>query len=332
MPRKNKQNVTQGGPAKAASPSSTKSRRQRNPNKKKTTIPRALVESVCSVVDPFCPHAFGAKAFDISNARTVPFTTRFLTSFTADSSGNGAMFISPYAHYQITLGTLSGSAFTVANSSYALGAPLPGVADKYRLVSMGVIIRCVGSVLNRSGAVYVRLFGTSTTSLSPVDLRTFNANECYEYPITAGADPIYVVNRKISLTADQFSPVDTETSFVNFADNGWSNIFVSTYGAEASKIALEIECIYHWELIIKDDQNMQQLATPTRAPNSIVGRAVALVGDKTTAAVQVAADKVGDWFVKKAIMGLAGAVGGAFGGPQGAIMGAGSARMIMDVD
>lgn len=314
MAKKISKKATKGGPAKAAPRRTTKSRPQQIP--RAPSLPKAAVEAVCSIVDPFCPAADGAKTFDISSARSIPFTTRFQTGFVNDATGAGGIWLLPFHQVQVFGGAVTaGSTFTATTSGTAPGVPLPGVVDKYRLVSMGCIIRCVGAVLNRAGTVYVRLFGGDPSTLSVVDLRTYNANECFAFPITADADPVYVVNRKVSALADIFVEPIISTDFVTQTDNGWSYILVGVVGGEIGKVAVEIEAVYHWELIAGDGSTFQQLATHTRPPNAVVNSAIAKVNEGP-AAVQAPQSGIGDWFVKKAVTGLTNALGTAIG-PEG---------------
>ncbi len=322
MPKKTKSRNAK--PASTANTSAPKSRPKRRAKSRKTRIPADLVESVCSITDPFCPAAYGAKAFDGSTTRSVPWTIRYRLNLpAATSDGVASAVILPYANVNyelpsVTAGSLVATCNVALNNS---AGTVPSTTSLYRLVSQGIIVRPIGSVLNRSGILHVRLFGGTVASLATFTVNTFNAAESFDYPINADMEPIYITNRKVNdplaMTFVAPSVSSPDLVFANQVPNGWSYVAISTTTAQGLVSSFDIEVVNHFELIFADSEPMQQMATVTKPPNPVVTNAIAIVQDRAGAAIQTTAEKAAKTFFNRAIEGVASAVGSYFGGPMG---------------
>lgn len=233
----------------------------------------------------------------------------------------------PYYTYFAAAPTLAGWPNTDYTGAGILQpTAMPAGAIGYRLVSQGFRVHATGALLNRTGMLRVRMMRDNPPDTTRViNVRTYNTDHSFDYAMSSIKEPVSIVNRKIDAPlADTFvRPAATTPSsdYTAAAANGWGVVVIAVDGAQASTTAIEIEVISHYELVFGDAEPMQQMATRTNPPNTIVQQAVAAVQDKATAIMVGSAERVGNYLLNKAVQGVGTAVGGYLGGPAGAMAG-----------
>lgn len=248
------------------------------PKPKKVVVPHAMVEAVCGVTDPFCVHANGSKYPDASSVCTTPFFRRQIYTMTTDANGYAnLLFSNQYARAMFAEAQVYvGNTVTAWNPFYTTNT-ITGAAG-YRIVSCGFIIRKIVSPLNASGMVHLRVFGATTnSSLSTVDLKTFNASQVANVPLQ-NSDEIAVVFPHSAQMPQTFYDVSGDTIVVaDSTAKGYLPITVGVSGGPASVGVLSIETFAHYELIFSDDSDLTQLSTPSPRANTALVTAAAHV-------------------------------------------------------
>jgi len=141
-------------------PRPLKGKKTKQPKPQRSSVKPHHVHAVCSVTDPFCPAAKNSKWPDGTqgNTLTEQFRGNLTTSGTA--SGTNLFCFSPGAPFgYITTSAQTATTATTSNSfvTYKANSLYATYGDLFRIVSFGVITRCVASATNASGIV---TFGT----------------------------------------------------------------------------------------------------------------------------------------------------------------------------
>jgi len=97
------------------------------------------MERICSLVDPFCPSAFGAKLQDAWSARTSTYQVRVIGSITTNAGGATSFLLAPDpSEYLVGLSTGAGTTLTIPGNLTAPDTAFTSsVFAKARVVSAG---------------------------------------------------------------------------------------------------------------------------------------------------------------------------------------------------
>lgn len=289
-----------------------------NPPQRHDTLSR----QVCSLVDPFCQAAFGAKFPDLSTVRSMPYAYRYSTALTTDVNGNACIMIVPAWNNNIAVSAIPVTFPATFSNFTALTPSL--TPDQYRIVSMGCILRSTAAPLSASGMVRVRGLATQNgASLTSIDPFTYNvdfSNDTSLYNTKETA----VFFRRTSIQAQEFTRPSTTNAVsgpvTNYVGNGWGPVNISVIGGPVSSACLTIEVTIHYELTFADNDSMQLAATPAALDNTIVASAASrlqtVASSVFTEGLNYAASVV-ERGAKKAVMA---AIGARFGSPQLALM------------
>lgn len=119
-------------------------------------ISPSLVSDVCSLTDPFCPHAAGARLPDTNSTKTIGLAIRHKQIVSVDANGKAALLVRASLTNCFTAHT------TITGTAVTTWATATGVTDEtaytdnlhdYRVVSFGVRCFPVQAPTAQQGAV-----------------------------------------------------------------------------------------------------------------------------------------------------------------------------------
>jgi len=242
--------------------------------------PSALTRQVCSLVDPFCQAALGAKFPDISSVRSMPYQHRTSFSVTTDAGGNFGGFILPGWNSVWCPGNnplLFPQTFGVMVSA---GAPNL-TPNSYRIISMGFIARNTATPLSSSGLVRIRGFSTlNGGALGTVDVGTYSCDFSNDTPLQDTHETAVFLRRTHATAADFTRPTVTSVAGANIStwvSPGWGPVCVAVIGGPVSSTCLNLELIINYELIFDDNDSLQLACTPAAPDNGVVSAAASHV-------------------------------------------------------
>jgi len=283
---------------------------------------------ICSISNPFCPQAIGARWPDNSYAKSVSWSATGLSApLATDANGNFAALFFPSLNYTSSGGTVTAGTYAVAYTSRSGNFTPPANIVRWRLTSWGIKLQCVSTQMNTTGVVRIRLVSpyqydslTSTSATSPF------ADAVLDIPaVSLINEPVHIIPMPLGDNARLFQ-LNDPSAFAGTINPGWQVVQVGITGAQASTTVLEASLYYNFELVFSDGSALAAftIAPPENDPHARDGSATVLhrVGNF----VAGNAHKVDQRFIEDA-MDVAGstAVGFYTGGPVGAAMGAGSA-------
>jgi hypothetical protein len=209
-------------------------------------VKQAAKEKVCSLTNPFCVAAQGARLPDPSGAQTMTQQVRQLISMpNTNAAGNSAIAISPTCY---TTG-FTGAAATLAFSgqldykSIQTGTTFQTNVDRWRVISFGAIVRSTGnstqmagnliisnpSYVNNGGALVIGSFAEPQTSLKAIatglevsckaaPFNAYLAKQLVPYSALANSDTIGWPTLLLEVTGAAVSatPYITVEVFINF--------------------------------------------------------------------------------------------------------------------
>jgi hypothetical protein len=235
----------------------------------------AHVKQTCSITNPFCPGAKGAKYPDGNNGGSMAFQIRGHYSFTAVSGVSGAptggniVVFNPHATYGILLpASFSGSTWTMASTmtQYNNVGLLNSYAQVFRVVSFGVIVRCISTVTNSSGYL---VMGTSAPCGVSQNILTNSSQyiDQEEIPVYAGMEHSWIA-KPMGLEARTFQPMNSssDTQQANF--NALTLELVSgTTGSTPTNI--DVEYFMNVEFQLAPSAGLAQLVPKDPAKNPV---------------------------------------------------------------
>jgi len=258
------------GPTAAQVMSAIASSKPKKSKKPKSSAPpqavnTSLLKSVCSLTDPFCEDARGAKYPDINQARTLPYSGRALYTLSTDSTGYGSVVLYPALKFAY-LPANGGS--TAAASYYSAGVEvftLPQ-ASKYRMVSCGWRLSAASAPLYQQGVVSVRMFSGHTGFLETgIPVQSYNCPMAKDIPLQS-VHNTKLISLKTSINATDFTvPTEEQTTYSpdTWLDPEWTWFVVSVVGGPVSSGALSIEFFYNMEVMFDITNAISQLVTPS---------------------------------------------------------------------
>lgn len=251
--------------AKGNTPSSSRSKKSNKP-KKNNAVSNQLIKQVCSITDPFCAVARGARWPDSSQTPSLPFQMHAMVPLTTDANGTRSLaFIPGWFFNYATNTSVSGSNYVFDIMSNMNSSTL--MPNNVRLISAGLKLHCPTPSLTTQGLVYIRQFPITGVELLNIASRSFRGNYTREVALKDIKGDV-VVTRDINETAhfyyhpEDITPNSTVSSFSN---KGWNVVTITVDGALASTVVLNIEFIMNWEITF-DDSSAEALLTNTPPP------------------------------------------------------------------
>lgn len=217
------------------------------------------VRGVCSVTDPFCPASKNSKWPDgtAGNTLTEQFRGNSLLTTSADGTGGVAFAgAAPFGLLARTTSTATDLTFAATYTAYtgALTSMLATYGQEYRIVSFGVIARCVASAVNASGVVTL-----GTTGNVPVSTVLTLGQEYYDELVMKAIQPgmeMAWISVPKGTGARNFVTLSTSTS----VPSDWSSLVIEISGGPVSTPVLMVEWYVNVEFTLKPQQAISSLA------------------------------------------------------------------------
>jgi hypothetical protein len=233
---------------------------------------KAHVQSACSILDPFCVHAKGARRPDGLGTNTLPFQVRQLVGITTGAAGARRYLIVPgcgvygYSFADPAAGTITMPATwtTLGNGSF-----ISTNASEVRIVSFGVRMLSVLPATTSSGYVIVGTVANPTISQVQAEGRVTYPEHSLR-PLTAGSEFCWV-SKPTGAGAHAFRPVSGLAN--NMSDFDWTALSIEIAGGPNSTLCFMAEVIVNVELTLKESESathpMAQIIPPTRPTNPV---------------------------------------------------------------
>lgn len=303
-----------------------------------------LTRQICSITDPFCPAAKGAKFPDSGATNTLAWQSESYLTLTTDASGRAAAFCSPDPGSYVSVATAytgsTGNAVNLASTPL----PAPNFSNftatgfcNFRVVSHGVQIRGIMSQMNSQGTLGIValpaalgqiVVGTTPTS---IDLDSTNFADNKRISCNTALE-LTAVSRPDAIFSKEFKTPTTPAA-ATVVTQGNEVLIPYIVGGPASSACIQIRMITNYELEFTVGTVFNQLATPQASDNptvvkgqgavfKAVDRIVVGGSKEIERRTMGAAEAFGRWAASAGMR----AIGGLLGGPPGAAM----AGAIMD--
>ncbi len=261
MVKKNKQNKpTTARPAKSGG-------RRRAARQNKAAHPlMGVAHDVCTLTNPFCPSARGAKWPDRNTAPTISATLEGAVTVTTDANGNAMLTFSP----NLTAGIYS---YTVNGTTGAGSSPVQIVysgyddwtPSEYRIVTAGIEVLSTVSMTASQGIYRVCQLGSRVAAVIP-NAFSFQYPALKEKPLREDGQ-LCAVFMEGGPESRNFQPwVDSEPE--NTYD--WSSLMVAITGAPASTAVARIHYTINVEMRFDASNAMNRLAKPSPGPKGFL--------------------------------------------------------------
>jgi hypothetical protein len=262
------------------------------------------VHAVCSITDPFCSHANGAK-YPTGSARSLAYSQKRLFTTSSDAAGNFAwLFLPNYLCFWNTIGGVSGTTCTF--STFATTDSSQITSSAYRVVSFGIKVKRIAPPLTSSGMLFVKTFGVANgLALGTIDMGTMNCDEHDEIPLQDAKD-VAIVGRRINPMPAQELISPSQTWFsgstpTSWVGNGWSPIFIGGSGLPASIGVVSIELVINYEIVLDDSTGLAQIMTPPVPSNTMMMKTSEVVSSTTKSIFNKGVEMAGKVVQKAAI-------------------------------
>jgi hypothetical protein len=227
----------------------------------------ALAKQVCSVSNPFCEEAIGARWPDNSFERTIGYSITNQPISLLSSSGQNALLFIPDAKYQyVTAASIAGGVISWSGTSTQL---VTGITDsRWRITSWGLKLRVVSSVMNTTGMCRVRLFSpTDYSQIGSSAIAPTFADASYDVTLASLIEKeLHIIPMPISDNARLWQPnSNTNAGWGGNKNAGWQVVQVCVDGAyTTSQACLEIAVFYNYEFSpLVSDSNYAFTVAPT---------------------------------------------------------------------
>lgn len=266
---------------------------------------KSIATRVCSITDPFCVHAIGAKYPDSSSVPTLPFTFRGRYTASTNAAGNVGFLLLPGFDYQFASDTVVTTPPTIVPTNLLTLAAITFVPSQYRIVTAGLRLRCIAPALTAQGMVRIRHFGNPTggSGLTSINASSFNAALTADIPLKDCLD-VVIPLRRIGANATEFvRPTDTNTSSTvsGWVSPGWGAVSIYVDGGPASLAALDIEAIFNYELRFSDGDTMNAVTTPATPIDNTVTQISSQITTGMKGGFLAGAEQFGRYVADKAL-------------------------------
>lgn len=283
----------------------------KNGNPAKTA---SAVARICSITDPFCYEAKGAKWTDGMGEATMPGQCRGHAFMAAvGATGSNIWAISPALNYTYLGGNSITAGVWTFNGNYSAtpgAAAITTYAYQLRIVTAGIIIRNVLPALTSQGFLII-----NRISQAPATGSTINSGSVYGvqtacHALVTGLE-IPVLFRPLGSASRAFAfPNTLSTTQPNF---GFDVITVEVIGGPVTSgiNMLDIEFVYNVEFTLTPANEGLQQFVPVAAPSNpvmvnVANKASEALGDLTYSGVQAFGNAAAR-IVKEKLMSVSGA-------------------------
>lgn len=302
-----------------------------------------LVHRICSITDPFCEGAKGARRSDSSTTPTLGIQLKQRITYSFDVA-NYCIYYVPGFPYGAGVATVSGDTITTMASLLKIdpSGTWDNVVSEYRFVSAGIRLQYSGPPLYAGGTV---TFMTASQLQPSTAYNTASPQNWVRYetfPVGSLINkPVHFIHMPDSQTS---MAMYRNKSAIDEAASALDCLVIRFDGMVPNQASFVVEVIYNLEVRLTPNQGVASLAKPP-PPFS---PAVEDVSRATTSALpqflhssQKAAESAVQNVVYRAVTALgetavvygARALGTYLGGPAGgAIAGGATSLLIHDVD
>jgi hypothetical protein len=228
------------------------------------------VHQICSITDPFCTAANGAKFPDLGSSRTLALQSKGFFTVTAPAGGFNAMALDmDYIAGPRLTGTVSGAVGTTWSTSgtyvYSGVTGLPATC-LFRVVSAGITIKSTTNATSNSGSMGILSIpgvqGSIAASNIDCNATTWTANTRTALTDSRGLSAIVRSDGHFSHEyANEATP--TTTSFIS---NG-NDVLVAYLVGASTGASIEVTYYINWEFTFPVTSTFNALATPAAINN-----------------------------------------------------------------
>lgn len=301
----------------------SRARRPRRRQKQKRAQPNmsvrsVIAEKVCSVYDPFCPAAKGAKIPDQNSSTSFPYQTRVGFPIIVDANGAGMYWINwdPATLFNSATVVLGVTTAWFSNTAGTFYTMVGTSVAQWRVVSAGFKFKTT------------QPWTTATGSLIVSDVsQVFNAADVGQQlgSLQMGRAEMYPVrNADVTFTGGVRGSENNNYN-ANFGnDPAMNGGILSFFGCAPSVTVGYVEIIVNWEALPVADGGFQSFATPAakHEPTVMDARArLPSITNTITSATNMAHDAThtinGASKAINEITAMASAISGAYNSPAG---------------
>lgn len=229
----------------------------------------SLANKICSVYDPFCPHAHGAKLPGRGSLRSIAATIKFSWNIVQSATEFGTVVICPDKHHLATL--LQASATSTASTMAAsYTAALSSVTSFYsnvsqvRIVSAGVEYTPIVAATAAKPLLFIQTANDSQGLTSDV----IYAGEYFKDPDAKilPNSPFTWVRQAMDARSDDFQDYDPTTGI---ADEWGTALVISVYPGTSQTIGVA-QVTINIEYIPPSTSTMQMVTPRSNVPKEVL--------------------------------------------------------------
>lgn len=280
MPRRRKVNINFVGPLQQGVRRRTKPRKKRTKSRRTRKMKPGMNMSglmstsmqVCSLTNPFCPDAKGARWPDNSYTKSVPYCFEYNQNINTDTNGNASSLYGPSLDYNYCAGVV-----TAGVAAFTTWGPNPGIGtqanvQRWRLTSYGIKINAQGPYMTTIGRIRVRLLSPSTgASYASVPINSIYADAALDEPVVRYLEKDLWINAApLGDNARLFQAYPTSGTVSSWVNPGWQTIVLSVDGGLPSTAVLSVTVFYNYEIVYNDASGMQLFAAAPPTNNPVV--------------------------------------------------------------
>lgn len=283
----------------------------------------AMAMQVCSVTNPFCPEAKGARWPDNSYTKSIGMSFEASTSLTLDPNGVGSWLYAVGSQPLYSIGAVTSG--VAAYSNFAIFPGLSAITglQRWRLTSCGVKINCLSTRMNTQGRLRLRLLSPMGGGpLASVPVNTISADSMLDVPLSRLIErDVFVIPMPLGDVARLYNgdlPVYGAGAVTGWSNAGWQVLQVAVDGGQPDTSAINLTIYYNYEYVFDDVSVLQLLAHAPPANNLAVQQANAGVLSSVGNFVESGARGLDSFVQSAAFRWFGTAAAGYYGGPQAA--------------
>jgi len=268
---------------------------------------QAHTTHACSILDPFCVHAKGARRPDGMGSQSMPYQSRSVVSVTTNTFGAAKLVIAGgNGIFGTAQATVNAGAWDWPTTYTALpgSAYISANAKEVRLVSMGVRVMSLTSANASQGFVILGTVNnppiqTPAITAQPATIVTYAEHSLR--PLTSGFETVWI-SKPTGVGAHDFRVL---TSVVGgMTDFEWSSLIIEVGQSAVSTPVLMLEIICNVEFTISTDNTasygLAQLIPPSKPANPVALQAQAQVHSRVSSIMDTTVEKAGKFIESKA--------------------------------
>lgn len=258
------------GKKKQQAPKKVQPRRRRINPVQRAKVGMGMVKEICSITNPFCPEAVGARWPDNSYTKSVGWSlTNYPMTISTDNNGQGAILYLPEGGYMDPT-SITGAGVTYADLQYFVST-WPAEVARFRVTSWGLRVNCATSAMLTTGTLRVRLFSPMFgASLISTSLTSNLADASFDIPLsrlinedlTIIPAPLGDNARYFQVPRNYGAPVST-----NWTNIGWQVVQIGIDGGIPNAGAINVQVFYNFEFAFNDASSSTAFAQPPPASN-----------------------------------------------------------------